>query len=92
MGIIIKMKHPAPYNGKANIQVFDHWMTSITNYAKMMKIRERTMIRLMSAYVTGKAGEFYMNRIARRAEDWTYETVFQAIFNHCFPKYVIREL
>ena len=87
----VKMKHPTPYNGKPDIQVFDHWMASITNYAKTMKIREKTMIGMMSAYVTGKAGDFYMNRIAGKADEWTYEEVFQAIFDHCFPKHIIRE-
>jgi hypothetical protein len=87
----VKMKHPTPYNGKPDIQVYDHWMASITNYAQTMKIRERTMIGMMSAYVTGKAGDFYMNRIAGRADEWTYQTVFQAIFDHCFPKHIIRQ-
>ena len=36
----VKMKHPTPYNGKTDIQTFDYWMASITNYAKTMKIRE----------------------------------------------------
>jgi hypothetical protein len=87
----VKMKHPTPYNGKPDIQVYDHWMASITNYAQTMKIRERTMIGMMSAYVTGKAGDFYMNRVAGRADEWTYQTVFQAIFDHCFPKHIIRQ-
>ena len=87
----IKMKHPTPYNGKPDIQVYDQWMASITNYAQTMKIRERTMIGMMSAYVTGKAGDFYMRRVAGRADEWTYATVFHAIFDHCFPKHIIRQ-
>ena len=55
------MKHLMPYNGKANIQVFDYWMASIMNYTETMKIHEKTMIGMMSAYVTKKAGDFYMN-------------------------------
>ena len=38
------MKHPELYNGKLDIETFDNWVHSVTNYADVMKIRKRTMI------------------------------------------------
>lgn len=52
------MKHPKLYDGKQDIEVFDNWVHSVMNYADIMKIRERTMIRMMSEYVTGTAKNF----------------------------------
>lgn len=56
-----------------------------------MKIMETTMIGMMVRYVTGKAADYYMSRITRRADEWTYEKVFQGIFNHCFLKHMMRQ-
>ena len=86
------MKHPELYNGKLDIETFDNWVHSITNYADVMKIRERTMIRLMSEYVTGTAKTFYLKHVANRADEWTYATLFPAIFDYCFPKDFLKRL
>ena len=46
------MKHPEPYDGKQDLEVFDNWVNNVMTYAEVMKIRESTMIRLMLSYVT----------------------------------------
>ena len=86
------MKHPEPYDGEPDIEVFDNWVHSITNYADVMKIRERTMIRMMSKYITETAKTFYLKHIANRADEWTYATLFLAMFDYCFPKDFMKRL
>ena len=86
------MKHPEPYDGKADLDVFDGWVHSITNYAEVMKVRETTMIRMMSEYVTGTARIFYLKNVAGRAHKWSFATIFLALFNYCFPKDFIKKL
>ena len=44
----LKMKQPDTYDGKQDIDVFDDWATSITNYADVMKVSEGTMIKMMT--------------------------------------------
>ena len=80
------MKHPEPYNGKPDIDVFNSWVHSVINYTDVMKIRERTMIRMMSEYMTDKAKTFYLKYVSGRVDEWSYETIFPAVFDYCFPK------
>ena len=86
------MKHPEPYDGEPDIELFDNWVHSVTNYADVMRIRERTMIRMMSEYVTGTAKTFYLKHVANRADEWMYATLFLAIFDYCFPKDFMKRL
>ena len=86
------MKHPEPYNSKPDIEVFDNWVHSVTNYADVMRIHECTMIRMMSKYVTETAKMFYLKHVANRADEWTYTTLFPAIFDYCFPKDFMKRL
>lgn len=86
------MKHPEPYDGKQDIEIFDNWVLSVTNYADIMRIRERTMIRMMLEYVTGDAKMFYLKYVAGRADEWNYQTIFPAIFDYCFPKDFMKRL
>src|SRR6266478_9732079 len=57
-----------------------------------MRIRERTMIRIMSGYVTGTARTFYSLHVAGRPDKWTYSNIFPAIFDYCFPKDFMKKL
>ena len=87
----LKMKLPKPYDGKPDVEEFDSWSFGITNYAEVMKIRERTMIRMLAESLTGKAKIFYKQFVAGNADNWTYTTLFQAIFDYCFPKGIMKE-
>ena len=86
------MKHPEIYDGKQDIEAFDNWVYSVTNYADVMRIRERTMIRIMAGYVAGTAKEFYSKYVAGNADDWTFLTIFPAIFDYCFPQDFMKRL
>ena len=46
----------------------------------------------MSEYVTGTAKMFYLKHVANRADEWTYATLFPAIFDYCFPKDFLKRL
>jgi len=88
----LKMKHPESYDGKPDLELFDGWMNSIITYADVMKIREKTMIKLMSSYVTGNAQLFYSRNVSGKFDRWTYETLFSAMFDYCFPQEIMRKL
>lgn len=88
----LKMKLPESYDGKADIEAFDAWVFSITNYADVMRIREGTMIKMMMEFMTGKPRTFYTNCVVGRTTEWSYETIFTAIFDYCFPQDAMRKL
>ena len=86
------MKHPKSYNRKPDLELFDGWMNSIITYADVMRIRESTMIKLMSSYVTGNAQLFYSRNVSGKFNRWTYESFFSALFDYCFPQEIMRKL
>ena len=88
----IKMKHPETYDGKADLEAFDNWVNSILTYAEVMKIRENTMINMMSSYVSGTAQNFYTKYVNGRAKKWTFDTLFPDLFTYCFPPEIMRKL
>ena len=49
------------------------------------------MIGLISEYVTSRAKEFYVDHVAGRVDEWTFETLFRAMFDECFPRNIYRE-
>ena len=88
----IKMKFPETYDGKADIDVFDEWAYSVVNYARVMKVRDQTMIRIINGLVSGKAKDFYMTYVANKESLWALGSIFPAIFDYCFPKNIMRIL
>ena len=88
----VKMKMPGTYDGSTDMDVFDSWVYSITNYANVMRIRETTMIRIMADLVAGKAAKFFKSYVANKEDEWTFGTIFPAIFDYCFPKDFMKTL
>ena len=86
------MKLPEPYDGKADLDAFDRWTFKVTNYSKVMRISDKTMIRIMADLLTGKAQGFYMDYVAMRQDRWTLATIFPALFDYCFPNDIMQRL
>ena len=86
------MKFPETYDGKADNDVFDEWAYSVVNYAKVMKVQDRTMIRMINNLVLDKVKGFYMIYVANKESEWTLDTIFPTMFDYCFPKNFIRML
>ncbi|KAF9641922.1 hypothetical protein BDM02DRAFT_3194260 [Thelephora ganbajun] len=88
----IKMTPPVPYDSRNDLEYFDNWALSVTNYADVMKIHERTMMKMMSGYVSGQAQTFYNLNVFGRTRQWPYAKFFPALFNYCFPKNIMKQL
>ena len=86
------MKHPDPYDGSPDLEVFDNWMNSVLNYADIMKLRESTTIKMMAEFMTGTPRTFYTMNVMGRVDEWSYATIFPAIFDYCFPNDIMRKL
>jgi len=87
-----KMDKPPKYDGRADLEAFDEWAFKVTNYAKGMKLSTKSIIRLISDLVTGKAANFYMMYVAKCQKEWTLARLFPAMFDYCFPNDILQKL
>lgn len=86
------MKFPDVYDGRNDLEHFDNWISSVSNYADVMKIRETTMIKMLHGCLSGEAQTFHKTYVKGRAEQWRFDTYFAALFEYCFPKDIMRKL
>lgn len=86
------MKSPELYDGTPDLTVFDNWVASVVTYAKVMKIKESTMINMMGTLMTGTAQAFWVENVAMKAEKWTFVKFFEVLFLYCFPTDTMRKL
>ena len=40
---------------------------------------------LLVSYVSGKASDFFMDYVAGHEDRWTVKTMYEALFDYCFP-------
>jgi hypothetical protein len=80
-----KVTAPSVYDGKPDLMVFDKWTYEVNNWVRLGKYRDVTALRLLVSYVSGEAGEFFMNFVANNERSWTINTMYEALFDYCFP-------
>lgn len=76
---------PSEYDGKADLAVFDKWTYEVSTWARLSKYRDPTALSLLSKQVTGQAGKFFLHYIADNEDAWTLKSMFEAMFDYCFP-------
>jgi hypothetical protein len=54
-------------------------------YLRDGKVRSRRKVFLLSYYLTGKAYDFYTQKVAIDEERWTVPQFYKELFNYCFP-------
>ena len=54
-------------------------------YLRDGKVRGRRKVFLLSYYLTGKAYDFYTQKVAMDEERWTVPQFYTELFNYCFP-------
>ena len=82
----VKIDAPSPYNGKADLDVFDKWALEVRTWTRLNKFNEKIVITLLNKYVTGRASIFYMKYVADKERRWTLKAIFEGLFDYCFPK------
>ena len=80
-----KATPPSVYDGKADLLVFNKWTHKVNNWIRQSKYRDVTALRSLVSYVSGEAGQFFMDYIAGNEESWTIKTMYEAMFDYCFP-------
>ena len=82
----VKIDAPSLYNGKADLDAFDRWAYEVSTWKHLNRMSEGLAVTMLNKYVTDKAGIFYMKYVARKERRWTITTIFEGLFDYCFPK------
>ncbi|EJD33464.1 hypothetical protein AURDEDRAFT_177451 [Auricularia subglabra TFB-10046 SS5] len=81
----MKIKHPRVYDGRADVDVFDHWCHEVDLWKRMNGVRTKWAISLMSGFLGDKALRWFMNNVVLSKETWTMRKFYDELFDHCFP-------
>ena len=83
----IKPIPPKVYDGAADVRAYHHFMRESDAYFKLRdgKVKGRRQVFLLSYYLTGKAYDFYTQKVAIDEEHWSVPQFFEELFNYCFP-------
>ena len=81
----IKPIPPKEYDGAADVRSYHRFVRESDAYLRDGKVRSRRKVSLLSHYLTGKAYDFYMQKVAIDEERWTEFQFYEELFNYCFP-------
>ena len=81
----IKPIPPKTYDGSANVQAYHRFIRESDAYLRDGKVRDERKVFLLSYYLTGKAYDFYIQRVAITEEQWNIPQFYEGLFNFCFP-------
>jgi hypothetical protein len=88
----VKVDSPGVYNGKDDLDAFDKWAVDVKTWKSVNRLSDRFALRIMGKYLSGKAYTFYKKFVYRDLKQWTLKTVFEGLFDYCFPRNFIQEL
>ena len=84
-GHTIKPIPPKEYDGTADVRSYHRFVRESDAYLRDGKVRSRRKVFLLSYYLTGKAYDFYTQKVAIDEERWTVPQFYKELFNYCFP-------
>ena len=84
-GTLIKPIAPKEYDGQADACSYHRFIRESEAYLWDGKVKGRRQIFLLSYYLTGKAYDFYTQKVASNEGYWTLRQFYDELFNYCFP-------
>ncbi|EMD40321.1 hypothetical protein CERSUDRAFT_91037 [Gelatoporia subvermispora B] len=81
----LKPKDPDSYSGTPDIQSFHKFLQQCTDYVDGCGLEPSRHASSLSAFMTGRAYEFYMVTVSQNPRTWNLERLFVELFNYCFP-------
>ena len=82
---LIKPIAPKEYDGQADARSYHRFVRESGAYLRDGRVKKRRQVFLLSYYLTGKAYDFYTQRVASDDDKWTLKQFYEELFNHCFP-------
>jgi len=80
---------PTPYDGRADLRVFDLWVDQVTTWVKYSKLSHKEVMYMFPHLVSGKAKSCFIayftpSRFLPQREQ-SLKEIFKAIHEDCFP-------
>jgi hypothetical protein len=82
---VIRPIAPKEYDGRPDARLFHRFVKESEAYLKDGKVKSRRQVFLLSYHLTGKAYDFYTQRVSLNEEAWTLREFYSELFNYCFP-------
>ena len=82
---LIKPIAPKEYDGQADARAYHRFVRESDACLRDGKVRGSRRVFLLSYYLTGKAYNFYTQRVSSNEEEWTLRQFYDELFNFCFP-------
>ena len=82
---VIKPIPPKEYDGCADARAYHRFVRESEAYLRDGRVRGRRQVFQLSYYLTGKAYDFYTQKVASNEEEWTLREFYNELFNYCFP-------
>ena len=76
---------PRGYNGRPDARAYHRFMKEGIAYLEDANIRPKRYAYTLSCYLSGKAYDFYTQKVSMNEENWTLDEFFTKMFNYCFP-------
>ena len=83
--MVIKPIAPKEYNGSADARTYHQFVRESDAYLRDGKVKGCCRIFLLSHYLTDKAYNFYMQKVANNEAQWSLSQFYNELFNYCFP-------
>ena len=81
----IKPIPPLEYDGRADARAYHRFVRESEAYLRDGKVHGRRRVFLLSYYLTGRAYDFYTQKVAINEEQWDLQDFYSELFNYCFP-------
>ena len=81
----IKPIPPLEYDGKADAHAYHRFVRESEAYLRDGRVRGRRKVFLLSYYLTGRAYDFYTQKVSNNEEQWDLREFYNELFNYCFP-------
>ncbi|KAF5335687.1 hypothetical protein D9611_009565 [Ephemerocybe angulata] len=81
----IKAPEPTTYSGRQSVQDFTRFIRQYHAYTEIGHVPDRLRVFLVSNFLSGRASEFYEQRVSSDPESWTLQRLFEEMFNYIFP-------
>ncbi|KAI0829218.1 hypothetical protein BC628DRAFT_1337259 [Trametes gibbosa] len=83
--LMLKLREPTVYSGKANLQVFQKFALEAKNFLKGYHVEANEHIMRISYYLTRRTWDFYLNAVMDEHEASEISRLLQVLFDYCFP-------
>jgi hypothetical protein len=89
---LLKPIAPKEYDGLPDARNYHRFITEGTDYVMTGKVAVHRRVFVLSYYLSGRAYDFYTQKVAINVYEWTLQDFFEEMFNYCFPiNYRLRQ-